>query len=1074
MYEFRFETSSGCINNDLLVVEKFSGTEEISELYRYEIILTVKNHEIEHEDFMGSNCTLIIGEKDLITDSNVVERKIHGVVSRFCQLKPIKLDDDKGVLYRYKIILSPKLWVSTQSSQYRIFQNKNIIEIINEVLEAPNGLVVSDNPQAKAQLGESSDDVVFLLEEELDVIEYKVQYNESDFAFISRLLEHHGIYYYFEQLEDKERIVFCDQMDDFPITGDSVAVYNPDYNVKSAQQNIIYELNKIHNHVLSNVISTDFSFTQSHVNQQAQITGSSNGIGVLQTYGEHCKSPQELEKITEIRTQESACRMNSIEGKGLNPRFSAGHIFTLKSASVLMISTIKQDFNYLLTKVNHFGEQVIDPSGNVGATEYYNEFESTEADIQFRPIRNTAVPKMYGIMNGFIDSEQDGTRADLDEMGRYLVRMPFDISDTAEGQKSKRIRMAQPYGGANAGFSFPILKGTEIIWACIDGDVDRPIIIGVVPNPEHRSPTNINNNRSAIIKTHSGITMSFNDGEGVAQQSNGSSNGQQGNQRIEPVENIRTHSNVKTSENALHEKEIDTEPSIKIKDTQKYSVINNSVNIKLDETEKVLVEDFNVINQTSVQSLEMQQQQEVLLTQQDNYVMNEQLGKGNNFKLHVPYLHMDHKTGVVDEAKKGFSYLRMGNHGEGEKIEYGAGNTQTSPENVEINTKNSSWVDYTSGNRTTVTDGEKTEIINGGKSTFVVYSPTPEESKKKIAYKKVISYDESTDKTKVVTVDNTKQSKFLRDYKEEFILGGKIEGIIGSVTSYFGGVKTDISTGTQVSVCADVKVNVGASLDLTWTKGAITSISKEVSKGADDKVDLYVANHDTLNTDFEDFSKNGVAGVSTVAALGGFALGMVGASDGGGDIEDIAAQKLSSGGGWLLSAGLLALAAKVANKNSKVSKGFTPEKRNSQLKMDKVLSSLAVGDGSKVNNQVYLDNEKVTIGTGLKKNKFDSQSEIEVVDNKCEGSFLNMDEKKTYIRSGKGGEIELSTFDKEQFIKFYKKGNVQLRAKDGEDLKISNSNQTITIKKKSINIKADDIKSTGKCKLGKSSSLTVE
>jgi hypothetical protein len=97
--------------------------------------------------------------------------------------------------------------------------------------------------------------------------------------------------------------------------------------------------------------------------------------------------------------------------------------------------------------------------------------------------------------------------------------MPFDISGVAPGLASRRIRMAQPYGGSGddgggTGMSFPLLKGTEVIWTCIDGDIDRPIITGAVPNPLKPSVTNTQNANSNVIKTTSGITMGFHDGLG--------------------------------------------------------------------------------------------------------------------------------------------------------------------------------------------------------------------------------------------------------------------------------------------------------------------------------------------------------------------------------------------------------------------------------------------------------------------------------------------------------------------------------------------------------------------------------
>jgi hypothetical protein len=262
-----------------------------------------------------------------------------------------------------------------------------------------------------------------------------------------------------------------------------------------------------------------------------------SGIGFVTEFGAHFKSPEEGEALATVRAEEFKCRQNTYSGESNISDFSCGHLYSLSQH-------FRSDYNqsYMLTKVKHQGSQEIESWGNIGSTKYSNQFDCIPALLQFRPQRLAVKPRLFGIMNGVIDSEQDLGRADLDEQGRYKVQMPFDISGVAPGLASRRIRMAQPYGGSGddgggTGMSFPLLKGTEVIWTCIDGDIDRPIITGAVPNPSKPSPTNTQNATSNVIKTTSGITMGFLDGSGGASQaatgSGDSLAAQQQNQRAE-------------------------------------------------------------------------------------------------------------------------------------------------------------------------------------------------------------------------------------------------------------------------------------------------------------------------------------------------------------------------------------------------------------------------------------------------------------------------------------------------------------------------------------------------------------
>ena len=103
----------------------------------------------------------------------------------------------------------------------------------------------------------------------------------------------------------------------------------------------------------------------------------------------------------------------------------------------------------------------------------------------------------------------------LDEQGRYKVRMPFDINEEhREGKASSFVRMVQPYAGSDHGMHFPLHKGTEVLLTFIDGDPDRPVISGAIPNPETPSPVKAENQTMAGIRTAGQNKIAIEDRDG--------------------------------------------------------------------------------------------------------------------------------------------------------------------------------------------------------------------------------------------------------------------------------------------------------------------------------------------------------------------------------------------------------------------------------------------------------------------------------------------------------------------------------------------------------------------------------
>ena len=117
-------------------------------------------------------------------------------------------------------------------------------------------------------------------------------------------------------------------------------------------------------------------------------------------------------------------------------------------------------------------------------------------------------------MNAKVDASGSGQYAEIDEQGRYKLKLPFDRSESKGGKASRWVRMAQPYAGSDYGMHFPLHKDIEVLLTFIDGDPDRPIIAGSVPNPETGSPVTAQNLTKSMMRSCGANELHFDDQKG--------------------------------------------------------------------------------------------------------------------------------------------------------------------------------------------------------------------------------------------------------------------------------------------------------------------------------------------------------------------------------------------------------------------------------------------------------------------------------------------------------------------------------------------------------------------------------
>lgn len=468
-------------------VMSFQGEEHISRLFKYGIDLVSSDPELDPKDILNKKGTFVFnrGDEDPI--------KINGIISYFEQ----RGRTPNYVFYYAELV--PKMWRLGLTHQSKIYQNMDIEKLVTQVLE---------------NSGLSGQDFGFKLDGSYPELEYVVQYQETDFDFINRRLEHYGIFYFFDYEDDNEVIILTDNNDTIPaITQTEDIYYNPNKD-SLFETETISEL-RCRSQVVTGLVQLkdyNYRFPQRNLLVESQIDQDSPGT--YYEYGGHFKDSTEGESIAKVRNEEILARSEVFFGKSDCRLFRAGSKFK-------MGMHYREEWNnpdYVLIKVLSRGTQRglfnLLPNPKQFTPTYENQFEAIPIDIQYRPPRITPVPRLAGIMTSKIESGAGDEYADIDDQGQYRMKAPFDLSDKGNGEASRAVRLAQPYSGPGFGLHFPNHADTEIVWSCIDGNVDRPLGLGTVPNPSNSSPSAKGNKAQSVIRTAGQNELTFDDTTG--------------------------------------------------------------------------------------------------------------------------------------------------------------------------------------------------------------------------------------------------------------------------------------------------------------------------------------------------------------------------------------------------------------------------------------------------------------------------------------------------------------------------------------------------------------------------------
>jgi type VI secretion system secreted protein VgrG len=443
----------------VLAIREVTIHEELGRLFRMDVELSSEDAAVDFDQIVGQNVTI------RLTIDGAGPRYFNGFVSRFVQLP------NKGKLAQYRAEVVPWMWFLTRTSDCRIFQEKTAPEIIEEVFQA-----------------HGFNDYELSLSASYEKREYCVQYRETDFNFVSRLMEEEGICYFFRHENGKHIAVLADSTSAHtPFPGFKDVMFNP-IDQAGAARVAIHEWTVEREVQPVAYATSDFNFLtpKTSLLASSSVTRQHGGASfeIFEFPGEY-KTHAEGSARSDIRIQEIQTKFETFRGQTTTVRgLATGSLFNLASHPAAAMNR-----EYLVTGTAIRVEEGEFETGRKGGKEPFFACAVVAIASQqtFRAARTTPRPFVQGVQTAIVVGPA-GEEIHTDKHGRIKVQFHWDRRGKFDDNSSCWMRVSQPSAGKGWGSMIIPRIGQEVIVDFIEGDPDRPIVTGRVYNADQAPP----------------------------------------------------------------------------------------------------------------------------------------------------------------------------------------------------------------------------------------------------------------------------------------------------------------------------------------------------------------------------------------------------------------------------------------------------------------------------------------------------------------------------------------------------------------------------------------------------------
>jgi type VI secretion system secreted protein VgrG len=446
---FRLKTVLG---DDALLLESFRGSERVSEPFRFILRLLSPDPNVDMQGLLQTPAVVTLNLDE------GAQRHIHGNINR---IKLLEFGADGMAAYEAEVV--PWFWFLTLFSDCRIFQNMSVMDIVKKVFHDRGFTDFADRTTGT-----------------YEPRDYCVQYRETDLNFVSRLFEEEGIFYFFEQSQQKHTLVMGDDVTAFASCANQSSIrFMPNAGGR-LDENTVVTLEAEFRVKTGKVSHTDYDFTKPNTSLSSTLSGKQNGE--IYDYPGNYATKDEGDRYARIRLEEQEVEISTVRGESNSMGFECGYKFTLADHY-----RDSANGDYTILALEHHAINTTYRADQDDQFEYHNRFEAIPNSVVFRPKRRAHKPSIEGAQTAVVVGKS-GEEIWTDQYGRVKVQFFWDRVGQSNENSSCWIRVAQGWAGKNWGFITIPRIGHEVIVSFLEGDPDRPLITASVYNGEQMPP----------------------------------------------------------------------------------------------------------------------------------------------------------------------------------------------------------------------------------------------------------------------------------------------------------------------------------------------------------------------------------------------------------------------------------------------------------------------------------------------------------------------------------------------------------------------------------------------------------
>ena len=478
-------------------VVSIKGQERLNEPWQYQIDFTSEDKQISIASMLSQAASLTFHPNQSplqVTqirslDNIAKTRKLYGIITEFSL---VSISEDEA---RYRVKLEPRMALLANHHQSAIFQNKNVIDVVDEVLRNHNFIGI---------------DFRFELKESYPVREFITQWQESDLNFIQRLLADVGLYFYFETHPEHhcDVIVISDYEKGYA-DGGRVTIKQPS-GLNDRLRYSVWDLQFSSKTKPSQVSVNDYNYRMSDSDLYSSDNSQPKDMtmrGEDYRYEEHHKIEGDIQTVesgnwyARIRHQHYVSEQFILTGQCNAYELIPGQLVIIEGCP---IAEIKDGVVIVATEC--YGDRT---------ESYQTRFTAIPYDA-LKPYRPAPLPwpQVSGTLPARVTSKDDDTYGYIDTQGRYRIKFNFDLKNWQKGEESLWVRLAKPYAGDTYGFHFPLIDSTEVAVAFTNGNPDRPYIAHAMHDSSHPDHVTTINKHRNVIRTPANNKLRMDDKRG--------------------------------------------------------------------------------------------------------------------------------------------------------------------------------------------------------------------------------------------------------------------------------------------------------------------------------------------------------------------------------------------------------------------------------------------------------------------------------------------------------------------------------------------------------------------------------